>query len=148
MESLMRSSLGPSAKAFAALAFTLVLSGLACAQTAAGSKVVFQVSDAEPAKWTLALNNVRNVQAELGANNVQIEVVAYGPGIGMLKVDSLAGNDVRDALAAGVAIVACETTMKKQKLLRDDMLPGIGYVPSGVVELMKRQQQGWTYIRP
>ena len=51
-------------------------------------KVVFQVSDNDPAKWTLALNNARNVQQDLGAQNVQIEIVAYGPGLSMLRSES------------------------------------------------------------
>jgi intracellular sulfur oxidation DsrE/DsrF family protein len=88
------------------------------------SKVVLQVSDADPAKWNLALNNAKNLQTDLGAANVEVEIVAYGPGIGMLKADSVVGNRI------------------------DDMLGKIGYVPAGVVEIMQRQQQGWAYIRP
>ena len=112
------------------------------------SRVVIQVSDAEPAKWNLALNNARNIQTDIGASNVDIEIVAYGPGIGMLKSDSVVGNRIDEAGKAGVKILACENTMRGQKLTHADMLPGIGYVAAGVVELMQRQQQGWAYIRP
>ena len=112
------------------------------------SRVVIQVSDADPAKWSLALNNAKNVQTDLGAANVDIELVAYGPGIGMLKADSIVGNRVDEAIAAGVKVVACENTMKNQKLTQVDMLNKIGYVQAGVVEIMQRQQQGWAYIRP
>jgi uncharacterized protein len=112
------------------------------------NRVVIQVSDAEPAKWNLALNNARNIQTDLGAANVDIEIVAYGPGIGMLKADSVVGNRIDEAGKAGVKVVACENTMHAQKLTQADMLSGIGYVPAGVVELMQRQQQGWAYIRP
>ena len=136
------------ALACALLALALPWSEGAQAQVAARNKIVFQVSDAEPAKWNLTLNNVKNVQTDLGAANVEIEIVAYGPGLGMLKADSVAGNRVADALAAGVSVVACENTMKNQKITRDDMLPKIGYAEAGVVQLMKRQQQGWAYIRP
>lgn len=117
-------------------------------QNAARQKVVLQMSDSEPAKWNLALNNARNIQADLGAGNVEIEIVAYGPGIGMLKADSVVGNRVDEALASGVKVMACENTMRNQKLAKGDMLPKVGYVPSGVVELMQKQQQGWAYIRP
>jgi intracellular sulfur oxidation DsrE/DsrF family protein len=112
------------------------------------NRVIFQVSDADPAKWNLTLNNVRNIQADLGAANVDIEVVSYGPGIGMLQANSPVGSRVEEALLAGVKVVACENTMKAQKLARADMLSGIGYVGAGVVELVQRQQQGWAYIRP
>ncbi len=132
----------------AVVALSLPWAGDAQAQAATRNKIVFQVSDAEPAKWNLTLNNIRNVQTDLGAKNVEIEIVAYGPGLGMLKADSVAGNRVADALAGGVSVVACENTMKNQKITRDDMLPKIGYVEAGVVQLMKRQQQGWAYIRP
>lgn len=134
------------------LAWALCSSGVAGAQVQPGaaqrSRVVIQVSDAEPAKWNLALNNARNIQTDLGAANVDIEIVAYGPGIGMLKADSVVGNRVEEAGKAGVKIVACENTMRGQKLTQADMLSGIGYVPAGVVKLMQRQQQGWAYIRP
>lgn len=136
------------ALACAILAFAMLWTDSARAQVATRNKIVFQVSDAEPAKWNLTLNNVKNVQTDLGAKNVEIEIVAYGPGLGMLKADSVAGNRVADALAAGVSVVACENTMKNQKITRDDMLPKIGYVEAGVVQLMIRQQQGWAYIRP
>ncbi len=120
----------------------------ATAKPAMKNKVVFQVSDADPKKWNLALNNAKNVQADLGKDKTDIEIVAYGPGIGMLKADSEVGNRVEDALGAGVKVVACENTMKAQKLGHDDMLKGIGYVPAGVVQLMARQKQGYAYIRP
>jgi len=120
----------------------------ATAQGATPNRVVMQVSDGEAAKWGLALNNARNLQAALGARNVEIEIVAYGPGIGMLKLDSAVGDRVHDALGAGVKIVACENTMQAQKLAKSDMLEGIGYVEAGVVEIMARQQQGWSYLRP
>jgi intracellular sulfur oxidation DsrE/DsrF family protein len=112
-------------------------------------KVVIQVSDGDQAKWNLALNNAKNVQTDLGAANVDIEIVVYGAGaIGMLKFDSPVGNRVDEAIASGVKIVACETTMRGQNLTRSDMLKTVGYVGSGVVELMAKQQQGWAYIRP
>jgi intracellular sulfur oxidation DsrE/DsrF family protein len=116
--------------------------------TPAQNRVVMQVSDNDPAKWNLALNNARNLQADLGAGNVEIEIIAYGPGIGMLKAESAVGNRIADALHAGVKVAACENTMRGQKLTKDDMLDGIGYVAAGVVEIMQRQQQGWAYLRP
>lgn len=119
----------------------------AAAQAAQRAQVVIQVSEAEPPKWNLALNNARNLQAEFGAANVDIEIVAYGPGIGMLKADSSVGNRIDEALGAGVKVIACENTMRGAKLTKDDMLPKVGYVSSGVAELA-RKQQGWAYIRP
>ena len=127
----------------------LVLSGLNhVAQAADKEKVVFQVSDGDDKKWALALNNIKNVQQELGKDNVEIEIVAYGPGIGMLKLESVVAARIDEAVAAGVKVVACENTMKTQKLTKADMLPSAAYVPAGVIELMKKQKEGYAYIRP
>ena len=119
------------------------------ADSAAGKgKVVIQVSDADPAKWNLALNNAKNVQQMLGADKVDAEIVVYGPGIGMLKADSVVANRIDEAKSTHITIVACENTMKAMKLTKDDMLPNTSYVPAGVVELMVKQKEGYAYIRP
>jgi len=131
-------------------ALALLAAPSAFAQGApARAKAVFQVSDADPQKWNLALNNVRNVLDEYGGSEaVELEVVVYGPGIGMLKGGSAVAGRVSEAVKHGIKIVACQNTMKAQKLVSADMQPDIGYVPAGVVELMKKQRQGWSYIRP
>jgi len=65
-----------------------------------------------------------------------------------LKLDSPVGTRVADAIASGIKVVACENTMKKTNLTRDDMLPNLNYVKSGVPEIMHRQREGYAYIRP
>ena len=112
------------------------------------TRVVVQVSEADPARWNLVLNNVKNLQDELGADKVTIEIVAYGPGIGMLKFDAPANSRVSDAIKAGVTVSACENTMRNQKLVHADMHPNVTYVPAGVVQIIRRQQEGWAYLRP
>lgn len=111
-------------------------------------KVVFQVSVGDAQGWNLTLNNVKNVKQELGEGNVDVEIVVYGPGISMLKIDSPVASRIDEVLATGVKVVACQNTMKAQKLTDADMLPSIGYVPAGVVELIKKQRAGYAYIRP
>ncbi|HNA30654.1 MAG TPA: DsrE family protein [Thiobacillaceae bacterium] len=134
----------------------LLLSALALAatlfptvtQAADKSKVVLQVSENDPAKWNLVLNNAANLQKDVGKANIEVEIVAFGPGINMLKAESEVGNRIQEATEAGVAVMACQNTMNKQKLKKEDMLSTVGYVPSGVVEIMKKQQQGYAYLRP
>ncbi len=125
------------------------LSSGALAQTGpAKNRVVFQVSDADPSKWNLALNSARNLQSELPDDPPDLEIVVYGPGIGMLKSDSPVAQRIAEAVKSGVKVVACENTMKGMKLTYADMLTTIGYVPAGVIEIMRKQQQGYAYIRP
>jgi uncharacterized protein len=115
---------------------------------AARHRVVFQVSDNDPARWSLALNNARNVQTDLGAQNVQIEIVAYGPGINMLKAESAVAGGLAAALDTNVGLIVCENTMQNNKVARDEMYGGIKYVQAGVTHIMRRQGEGWAYIRP
>src|SRR6266403_1169649 len=89
---------GVAARAVAVLAAVGFLSTVSHAQAqpapAQRAKVVIQVSDSDQGKWNLALNNAKNIQTDLGAPNVDVEIVAYGPGIGMLKLDSTVGGRV------------------------------------------------------
>lgn len=131
----------------------LVLCVPAAAQSGGGAaaarpKVIFHVGDADPAKWTVAFNNVFNVRKDLGAANVDIEVVAINAGIGMLKLESPEGSRIAEAIKGGVRVVACENSMRGQKVTREEILPGVEYVAAGVVELMQRQREGYAYVRP
>ena len=114
---------------------------------AAKNRALFQVTDNDPARWNLILNNIANLRDGVGSEGAEIELVAYGPGLLMLKADSPVKERVAEALKSGVHVNACQHTMHGMKLVPADMLPEIGYVPSGVVEVMKKQQQGWAYIR-
>ena len=122
---------------------------LAFAQTSTPTKnrALFQVTDNDPARWNMILNNMQNLRDGVGGEPVEIELVAYGPGINMLKADSSVKQRIAEALKAGVTVNACQNTMTNAKLVPADMLPNISYVPAGVVEVMRKQQQGWAYIR-
>jgi intracellular sulfur oxidation DsrE/DsrF family protein len=126
------------------------LSGNAVAGEAAKprERVVLQVSDDSAKTWNQALNVVENLQVAYGKDNIEIEVVAFGLGIGMLRFDSVSGSRVRDAAQSGAHIIACENTMRRQKLGKDDMLDSLRFVPAGIVQIIERQKQGWTVIRP
>ncbi len=119
------------------------------AQTGGGKRgVVIQVSDGDPKTWNQALNVVRNVQEAYGKDKVDVEVVVFGNGVGLLQFDSPLANRIEDTLAAGANVYMCENTMQGRKLSRKDMLPKIGYVKAGVIEIIEKQQQGWSVVRP
>lgn len=143
------------ALAVAALAGALAVGGLAgCASESARMaaegkhRVVIQMSDNDPKKWNLALNNAQNLQQALGKENVQVEIVAYGPGLNMLRANSKVAGRINGALDQNVDIVACGNTMKKMKVTKDDLIAGSRIVEGGVIEISERQSQGWTYIKP
>jgi intracellular sulfur oxidation DsrE/DsrF family protein len=135
--------------AFAVGTLTCLALQIGHAQSGApADRVIFQVSDEDPQKWALALNNVRNVIDALGEDAVQIKIVVYGPAISMLKADSPVGQRVAEVRRQGVRVVACENTMKAFGTGYSALRPNIGYVPAGVIELMRRQREGYACIRP
>jgi intracellular sulfur oxidation DsrE/DsrF family protein len=139
----------PLSRGLAALALaTAALGAVAAPPADARPRVVIQVSDNDPAKWNLAFNNARNVQVDLGMDNVDVEVVAYGPGLPMLRKESAVAQRIASATSQGVSVIACENTMKNTKVGRDQILPGVTFVDAGVVHIMKRQREGWAYVRP
>jgi uncharacterized protein len=126
----------------------IALPQLALAQaTPTKNRALFQVTDNDPVRWTMILNNIQNMRDGVGGEPVEIELLAYGPGIILLKSDSPLKQRLADLVKSGVKVNACQNTMNVMKLTAPDMLTEIGYVPSGVVEVMRKQQQGWSYIR-
>ena len=133
-----------------ALASTLLslAAPAALAATAARQGVVIQVSDSDPKTWNQALNVVKNIQATYGKDNVDVEVVVFGNGSGLLKFDSPLASRIDETLASGAKVSMCQNTMKGQKLAEADMHPKIGYVKAGVIEIIEKSKEGWTVVRP
>ena len=110
-------------------------------------RAIFAVSDDDPQKWNLTLGNIANAIDGLGADSADIELVVYGPGIVMLKKDSPVAAKIAVALKSGVRVAACQNSMRGFHLEASDLAPGVGTVPSGVVELIRRQHSGYAYVR-
>ena len=145
-------------RAWQALAATLLLSlGLgagwfthslktSAAPTLKG--VVIQVSEADPAKWEMALINARNVRRAYGDKPMEVEIVAYGPGLNMLRNNSTVSADLEEARKDGVKLLACGNTMRMTNTTREDLNWLVDVVPAGIVEIMQKQNEGYAYVRP
>lgn len=110
--------------------------------------VVIQVSEADPAKWEMALINARNVRRAYGDKPMDVEIVAYGPGLKMLRNDSTVGAGLEDAQRDGVKLLACGNTMRMTNTSRADLNWLVDVVPAGIVEIMQKQNEGYAYVRP
>ena len=109
---------------------------------------MIQVSEADPAKWEMALINARNVRKAYADQNVGVEIAAYGPGLKMLREDSSVAAGLADAKQNGIKLLACGNTMQMTRTTRDQLDPGVEVVPAGIVEIMERQQDDYAYVRP
>jgi len=127
---------------------------LASVASAAEYKLAIQVSDNDPAKMNIALNNAQNVQKhyEAQGDTVKVEIVAYGPGLQMYTMKSPVKDRI-DALSldSSYTFAACGNThakMEKKAGKAVALLDAATMTPSGVVRLMELQSQGYAYVRP
>jgi len=119
-------------------------------------RLAIQVSENDPGKMNLALNNAANVSSYYSGlgQDVEVEIVAFGPGLNMLRADMSPVKARLKQFAEGMPNVkfdACNNTlqaMEKQEGKKIDIVPEAHLVPSGVVRIMTLEEQGWSYIRP
>ena len=115
------------------------------------NKLVIQVSTDDPRTQKIALNNAVNLQKLYGIDNVIIEIVAYGPGLGLLTKKSKQASRVESLALQDITFSACENTMSKVTKKTGNapvLLEGVTSVNAGVARIMELQQQGYAYIRP
>lgn len=110
--------------------------------------IVVQISENDPAKWDMALTTVKNIRKEFPAENMDIEIVAYGPGLEMFKKDTPLDRRLDDAAKSGVKLLACGNAMKASNTTKEELSPSVAVVKAGVVEIMQKQEQGYSYIKP
>ena len=115
--------------------------------TAKTHRVVFEVTMEGAEQWTGVLDNVENLKKALG-DSTQIEVVAHSKGLGMLiaKDNSLADR-IKKLAEQGVVFAACENTMKKKNVTKEQLLPSATTTDSGVAEVVRKQEAGWSYLK-
>ena len=114
-------------------------------------KLVIQVSTDDPRTQKIALNNAVNLQKLYGMDNVVIEIVAYGPGLGLMTSNSKQASRVESLAMQDITFSACQNTMNKMAKKtgkKPVLLEGVRVVPAGVARLMEAQEQGYAYIRP
>lgn len=119
-------------------------------------RVVIQVTQNDPALMSIALNNAENLSHYYNqkGERVQIEFVAYGPGLHMLRSDT---SPVRDRIKSfaeknkTVTFSGCGNTLSaqsKQENKQITLLPEARIVPAGIARITELEEQGWTYVRP
>src|ERR1700722_10956184 len=144
----------------ASVAFAVAL--LACsgayAQSTKPHRVVIQVDQNDPEVMNLALNNAKNVIEIYRSKNqdADVEVVAYGPGLHMLRDDTSPAKDRIKELAeatfpSNITFAACNNTkqgMEKREGHAITIIPQAHLVPAGVVRIMELEEQGYSYVKP
>jgi intracellular sulfur oxidation DsrE/DsrF family protein len=135
------------------LSLSMIVCGLSAASTQAQSpsksgasgkhRIVFEVTMDGRQQWTGTLNNLANAQQAFGKEATEIEVVAHSNGLSfLLKTDEPLKDRMQELAMSGVVFAACQNTMKKQNVSKDDLLSFVTTVDSGVAEVVRKQEAG------
>jgi intracellular sulfur oxidation DsrE/DsrF family protein len=119
-------------------------------------RLILQVNTNEPAVMNLALNNAANAEQHYKSigEEIQIEIVAFGPGLNMLRADTSPVKERIKSLAEtsrSISFAACDNTranMSRTEQKEITLISQATVVPSGVVRVMELQEKGWSYVRP
>lgn len=112
-------------------------------------RAVFHLDEGARARAVMTLANIENLLADLGEDRVEVELVANGEGIlALLKSPNLHGAHVEKLAARGVRFLACANSLRQMGVAAEALLDVVEVVPAGVGELVRRQAEGWAYVRP
>jgi uncharacterized protein len=110
-------------------------------------KVVVQMNTADTTAWSATIGNIRNLQ-KVWPNNIQVELVVHGKALDFLVKDKThLASDIIAMSKEGVVFAACENSMRKHHIEKSQLLIQAITVPSGVAELVLKQEDGWSYLK-
>lgn len=117
----------------------------------AEAKVALQISDSDPFKQTLVLNVANNLIKHYGQDKVDIEIVAFGPGLRLLFDDNENKGRIASLANQGVRFSACNNTIRAMSKVLDHepvLNSNAQRVPAGIVRIMELTSNGYTLVKP
>jgi intracellular sulfur oxidation DsrE/DsrF family protein len=109
-------------------------------------RIVFQMVSKDTADHNALIRQISNIlKLEPAAS---VEVVCHGPGIQFIqKGKSLVLDKLTDLARQKVDIVGCEFTMQQKNIQKEQLLDESRTVPGGILEIVYKQEEGWSYIK-
>lgn len=113
-------------------------------------QLVFGIPSGEIKEINRILSTVNNVMKFYRPENTEIVIVAYGQGLKSLlkKGDADVRKRIEALMTYDVEFIACGNTMRTLHIDKKDLLDDIGFATAGIVEIIERQLQGYTYAQP
>jgi intracellular sulfur oxidation DsrE/DsrF family protein len=110
-------------------------------------RIIMQLTSADPEVHKGLMNQLQAIKARW-ADSVKIEVVIHGPGMDLLIKDKSPWQDkISEFRKKGVEFLACENTMRQKNISKESLISDIGFVPFGLVYIVEKQEQGWSYLK-
>lgn len=108
-------------------------------------KVIFQLSSNDTAVHQSLINQLKNLLAAM--DNVKIEVAINALGLSFVEIESVFRSLINELTTAGVTFLICNNTLKTNNRTKTDIIDDVIIVPAVVAHLVKRQHEGWAYIK-
>lgn len=109
-------------------------------------KIVFQLSTDDTLAHKALMKQLNNITTV--APGTKIEVVCHGPGLSMLITGKTIVQDkMQQMKKKGVEFVACEFSMNERNVHKEQIVPEAGFVKAGIIEIVTKQEEGWSYIK-
>ena len=131
------------------LAMLLIFAFAASSHAGTGKEpegVVVQANGSDAAAFKRALILASNMHDVL--KTTRFEIVVYGPSVKFLNAFGDELPLIQKVQEEGMTVIACGRSLAMERLLDEDMAPGVRVVPFGAVHIVERQKEGWQYIRP
>jgi intracellular sulfur oxidation DsrE/DsrF family protein len=124
----------------------LFFTGISQAQNATPHKIIFQLVTNDTTSHKVLMKQFGNILTV--APDTKIEVVCHGPGIEMMmKEKSIVSEKIASFKEKGVVFNVCEFSLKERKVEKSKLIEQATYVPAGILEIVSKQEQGWSYIK-
>jgi len=110
-------------------------------------QIVFQLSSGDTLAHKALMKQLQNIMTV--APQTKVDVICHGPGLSMLVSQASIVSEKITNLQQQHAIrfYACEFSMKERKVSKENIIPGVGSVPAGIIAIVSRQEEGWSYIK-
>jgi intracellular sulfur oxidation DsrE/DsrF family protein len=124
----------------------LFFTQISVAQNSSAHKIIFQLQTGDTTSHKVLMRQCTNILNV--APGTQIEVVCHGPGLEMMMIEkSIVASKLKVLKEQGVVFNVCEFSMKERKIERNKFMEQATYVPAGIIEIVTKQEQGWSYIK-
>ena len=113
-------------------------------------KLVIQISTDDLRVQQTALSNIVNLQKHYGMDNIEIELVAFGPGLRMLTPQSTLAPRIASLAMQEVTFTACKNTMltiREKTGFMPKLIEGVTTTQAGVARIIELQEHGYSYVK-
>jgi hypothetical protein len=110
------------------------------------SGIVLHLQSKDTLVYKAVAHQVSTIKKEFP--NVKVEVVCHGPGLEfLLKKNQVYSNEINKLGYKDVVLAGCEYSMKVRNYTKEDLVPFASTVPSGIIEIIKKEQEHWLYVK-